>query len=264
MPPQRPLWARRANGSAVLCRVPFGDPTVAPVRARSAPGRPGRPGRRPLDRALTYRRPAHVPGPPQRGRVRQRDRRGPARGRPGHPRGSPLRRVSPRSSPPRHVADAQGLPRLQAGLHELLHLPGQLVRPRGAAAEVRPRRDRDAGRVGDAHASIARSRRASTFARPSSEAKRGIAVVRPNVRHEARTHSVDTRRTPFAAMICAVASSSSKPCSRASTPASAPARAPAAYPLWAVTRAPRAWTAVTTRRSSSGVHGLTSASGPSR
>ena len=46
----------------------------------------------------------------------------------------------------------QGLPRLQPGLHELLHLPGELVRPRGAAAEVRPRRDRHAGPVGDADA----------------------------------------------------------------------------------------------------------------
>src|SRR6476660_4701126 len=44
------------------------------------------------------------------------------------------------------------LPRLQAGLHERLDLPGDLIRPGRTATEVRAGRDRDARRVGETDA----------------------------------------------------------------------------------------------------------------
>ena len=78
------------------------------------------------------------------------------------------------------------------------------------------------------------------------------------------TASVETRTVPRPAMSAATSASSSKPCSIASTPPATPARAPDSRPLWAVTFAPRAWAASTTRRISAAVHGEASGSGPSR
>ncbi len=53
-------------------------------------------------------------------------------------------------------------------------------------------------------------------------------------------------------MSAATSASSSKPCSIASTPPATPASAPDNRPLWAVTFAPRAWAASTTRRDLTG------------
>ena len=204
-------------------------------------------------------------------RPRRRARR--ATGRPASDSGSPCTRAksagppsritpasgSPSSSPPRHVAltpappTARGRPRRAARPPRRAGSPASSRRrsrcpvaietpPPGGRSRSRPRRVRAAPRSGPG---------------PPSLAKRGSSVVVANVCHDAMTASVDTRRTPLRTMAAATSASSSNPCSRASTPASAPARAPARYPLCAVTRAPRAWTAATTRRSSSTDHGLT-------
>jgi hypothetical protein len=88
-------------------------------------------------------------------------------------------------------------------------------------------------------------------------------VVDPNVFQDSITASVATSAVPCAAMARARSASSRKPCSSASTPAATAARAPGSSELWAVTVAPRACTASTTRRTSAAVKGEVSRSGPS-
>jgi hypothetical protein len=101
-------------------------------------------------------------------------------------------------------------------------------------------------------------------ARFSSAVNRGIVVVVPKLSHDFITVIVVTSATPRSAMACAISASSSNPCSMESTPACAHTRDPDSRLEWAVTFAPRAWTAWTTRATSSAVQGAVCGSGPSR
>ena len=58
--------------------------------------------------------------------------------------------------------------------------------------------------------------------RPSAPANRSIVVVAPNDTHDRKTASVETRNVPRRAISAATSSSSSKPCSIASTPPATP------------------------------------------
>ena len=153
---------------------------------------------------------------------------------------------------------AERLPRLETGGDERLDLPGELVRPGRAAAEIGAGRDPDAGSTGRS-GSIPRRARGGrrSRSRPSAPVNRSIVVVAPNDSHDRKTARVETRNVPRRAISAATSSSSSKPCSIASTPPATPLRAPSIRPLWAVTRAPRAWTAATTRSISATDHGQT-------
>ena len=91
--------------------------------------------------------------------------------------------------------------------------------------------------------SFARSSWSAIFARPSVVANRAIVVVAPNVSHDFKTVSVLTSTQPRSDIIRATSPSSSNPCSMESMPAAAPTRAPDSWVEWAVTFAPRAWTA---------------------
>ena len=85
-----------------------------------------------------------------------------------------------------------------------------------------------------------------------------------NVSHDFITVSVVTSATPRSAISRVTSASSSNPCSIESVPASAHTRAPDSREECAVTFAPRACTASTTRPTSAAVHGAVSGSGPSR
>jgi hypothetical protein len=126
----------------------------------------------------------------------------------------------------------QGVIGLQPGGDQRLTLPGELVGPQPAAAEVGPGAKQHPAAWASRTDSCAAARRSASPARPRPRQRRPSRVVAPKLAQDSSTARVATRAVPSGGHDPGQVGLQPEPVLQGIHPAATPARAPGSSELW--------------------------------